>query len=76
MDNQELKVEATAQVGEEKVVIDVTNFMTLDALEAIYISMAMKKANGNKAQAAKLLGVSTKTVYNKLAQYGMAKSAE
>jgi DNA-binding NtrC family response regulator len=53
----------------EKLVLDVTNMPTLEVVEREYISMALKKANGSKAQAAKILGVSVKTIYNKLAQY-------
>ena len=53
----------------EKLTLDVTQFPTLEALEREYISLAMKKANGSKAKAAQMLGVSIKTIYNKLHSY-------
>lgn len=50
-------------------VIDVSSFPTLQELERQYLTMVLDKTAGNKAQAAKILGVSIKTVYNKLDAY-------
>ncbi len=60
MENQENKT--------ERLTIDVTNMPTLEMVEREYINLALQKANGSKARAAQILGVSVKTVYNKLAQ--------
>jgi DNA-binding NtrC family response regulator len=60
MDNQENK---------QAVTLDVTDTPTLAQLEQRYINLALQKAGGNKVQAAKILGVSVKTIYNKLNSY-------
>lgn len=39
--------------------------------ERYYIEEVIKQCNGNKAQAAKLLGISRKTLYNKLHKYNL-----
>jgi DNA-binding NtrC family response regulator len=43
--------------------------LTLSQLEKLYVLDTLKKTNGNKTKAAELLGVSLKTIYNKLASY-------
>lgn len=53
----------------QSVVIDVTNMPTLADLERQYLNLVLSKTAGNKPQAAKILGVSVKTVYNKLDEY-------
>lgn len=50
-------------------VINVTNLPTLQELERQYLELVLGRTSGNKAQAAKILGVSIKTVYNKLDAY-------
>lgn len=45
--------------------------MTLNDLEKRYIVRALEKHGGNKTRAAAELGVTIKTVYNKLHQYGL-----
>jgi len=42
----------------------------IQMLERERIAVAMKKANGNRTQAAKLLGISRATLYNKIRQHG------
>jgi DNA-binding NtrC family response regulator len=42
----------------------------IQMLERERIAVAMKKANGNRTLAAKLLGISRATLYNKIRQYG------
>lgn len=46
------------------------SFKTLEQVEKEHILKALEVAGGSKAKAASLLGVSVKTVYNKLAVYG------
>jgi DNA-binding NtrC family response regulator len=43
--------------------------LTLAELEKLYILDTLTKAGGNKTKAADILGVSLKTIYNKLASY-------
>jgi DNA-binding NtrC family response regulator len=50
-------------------VIDVTNLPTLQEVERQYLTLVLSKTAGNKPQAAKILGVTVKTVYNKLNEY-------
>lgn len=59
------------QVDKESVTLDVTDMPTIEQLEQRYISLALQKAGGNKVQAAKILGVSVKTIYNKLNSYSV-----
>lgn len=47
-----------------------TPILTLAALEKLYILDVLQKTGNNKTKAAELLGVSLKTIYNKLATYG------
>lgn len=42
----------------------------IQMLERERIAVAMKKANGNRTRAAKLLGISRATLYNKIRQHG------
>jgi DNA-binding NtrC family response regulator len=44
-----------------------------NTLEAQHIARIMREANGNKAEAARLLGIDRKTLYRKLRRYGDAK---
>lgn len=54
-----------------------TKFTTLDQVEKDHIMYVLGAVNGNKAEAAKHLGVSVKTLYNKLERYGVhVKNAE
>lgn len=45
------------------------NMPTLAAVEKEYILRVLSEVGGSKEKAAQVLGVSTKTVYNKLAKY-------
>ncbi len=42
--------------------------MTLDSLEKLAIQQTLKSCNGNKASAARYLGISEKSIYNKMAR--------
>jgi DNA-binding NtrC family response regulator len=44
--------------------------MTLAELEQQYITETLAAARGNKSEAARLLGISRKNLYEKLARYG------
>ncbi|BBO67086.1 acetoacetate metabolism regulatory protein AtoC [Desulfosarcina alkanivorans] len=46
----------------------------LKTLEMKTIRLALEKAGGNKAEAAKLLGINTTTVYRKMAKYDMLET--
>lgn len=46
-------------------------FQTLDQVEKDHIMHVLAEVNGNKATAAKTLGISIKTLYNKLERYGV-----
>ena len=45
--------------------------MTLDAAEKEFISMTLASTGGNKKQAASVLGISRRALYDKLAKYGL-----
>jgi transcriptional regulator with PAS, ATPase and Fis domain len=47
-----------------------TKRMTLAELEAAYITETLASTRGNKSEAARLLGISRKNLYEKLARYG------
>jgi len=51
-------------------------FPTLAEVEEAHIRKALTLTNGSKAKAAQLLGVTTKTVYNKLNQYAKRTSLD
>lgn len=49
-----------------------TNSQTLAAVEKNHILQTIESVNGNRVEAAKLLGIDRRTLYNKLQQYGFA----
>jgi len=48
---------------------------TLDEVEMDYILRTLRAANNDKKQAARMLGISVRTLYNRLAQTGAAENA-
>lgn len=48
--------------------------ISLEQLEKKVILQAYRYCNGNKTQAAQMLGIAIKTLYNKLEQYGLEDS--
>jgi len=46
--------------------------MTLEEMEKQLILATLEKVNGNRTRAADMLGVSVRTIRNKLTQYGLA----
>ncbi|MDK2873089.1 MAG: hypothetical protein PWQ64_853 [Desulfomicrobiaceae bacterium] len=47
-------------------------FATLEELERAHIILALHAAGGNKSKAAQMLGIGRKTLYRKLADYGLS----
>lgn len=47
--------------------------VTLDLLEQFAIKNALEVYQGNKTQAAKALGISVRTIRNKITQYGFTQ---
>lgn len=50
--------------------------MTLDELERRHICMTLDHLSGNKTKTAKVLGITVKTLYNKLHSYGLIEAKE
>jgi DNA-binding NtrC family response regulator len=50
--------------------------LTLAQLEAAYIADMLEATRGNKTECAKLLGISRKNLYEKIARYGLGESIE
>jgi two-component system, NtrC family, response regulator HydG len=50
--------------------------LTLDAVEKEYILVSLERNGGNKARTAEMLGVSEKTLYNKLNRYAAEARGE
>lgn len=50
---------------------DVNSYPTLEDVERDYILLTLKKVNGNRIKAAKLLGISVRNLYRKIEIYGV-----
>ncbi len=61
----------TAQVVPETEIITFDG-LTLSQIEAIALKNALMTCNGNKTQVARVLGISQKSVYNKMQKHGLA----
>jgi DNA-binding NtrC family response regulator len=48
-----------------------TNDLSIQENEKQLIARALKQTNGNRTMAAKVLGMSRRTLYRKLAEYGL-----
>lgn len=70
-----IKVE---KIEEEVEVVEERGFreMTLNDLEREHICRTLEHLGGNKTKTAKTLGITVKTLYNKLHSYGMIESKE
>jgi DNA-binding NtrC family response regulator len=49
---------------------------SLPEIEKESIIKTMQKVNGNKAKAAELLGISRRSLYNKIAEYGIEDAGD
>ena len=49
--------------------------LTLQAVEKAHITRVIRETDGNRSQAARLLGVNRTTLYNKLKRYGLSAKA-
>lgn len=49
---------------------------TLEELERAYIEEILQRTDGHQGQAAKILGIDRKTLYNKIMKYGIRRSLE
>lgn len=56
--------------NKDQVIYTFDGVVTLAELERKHISTALERFGGNKTQAANALGITIKTLYNKLHQYG------
>jgi two-component system NtrC family response regulator len=68
---QEADVVMGQDLHAESNILGVEEELSLNALEKQTISRALVAAKGNKAEAARLLGIGTTTLYRKLKQWGM-----
>lgn len=59
-------------LGVERTVIDITSYPSLRSLEKDYFFAVLKSVDGSKAKAAKILGITVKSVYNKIGAYEKA----
>jgi DNA-binding NtrC family response regulator len=50
--------------------------LSLEALEKELILQALDRAHGNKSQAARLLGLTRRTLYSRMERHGLRKPGE
>jgi len=71
LDVKDLPDEISEQSGQR---VPLDEDLNLKAIEMKTICQALEKAAGNKAEAAKLLGINTTTVYRKMAKYNIPET--
>jgi two-component system response regulator FlrC len=75
LDLQEFSISEDQGAGPERVEVDPSS-LCLRAMEQKMISKALEKTQGNRTHAAKILGISIRTLRNKLNEYKKGLSAE
>ena len=74
-DNQVLTLEALppsiAKLAQPTAAPEAIGNLTLDEVERVHILRILERHHGNKKRAAGVLGIDTKTLYNKLRRYGV-----
>jgi len=70
-----VKAEVVEVVESEKIEMNFRE-MTLNDLERHHICQTLEHLSGNKTKTAKVLGITVKTLYNKLHSYGMIDAKE
>ena len=53
-----------------------TDELTLDEVDEQYIQAVLQSSDGNKSQAARLLGIDRVTLYNKIRKYQLRRDGE
>jgi two-component system response regulator HydG len=72
LQQQGLEAQRIAAAGESRADPGVSGLMTLAELERKAILDAIRTLNGDKLQAARLLGIGKTTLYRKLKEFGIA----
>jgi DNA-binding NtrC family response regulator len=67
----DLPPEVTRKPGTANVPAEELPAVPLDDLEKLAIEQTLRRCGGNKAEAARQLGITEKTIYNKLARFGL-----
>ena len=52
-----------------KIVVETKKFLTLADIERLHICAVMDHTDGNKRASSKILGITQRTLYNKIARY-------
>lgn len=73
LEPNDLPASVTDAVGARK---DRETPLTLAQLEAMYIAKMLDATKGNKTECARLLGISRKNLYEKIARYDLGENAE
>jgi DNA-binding NtrC family response regulator len=67
-------VAAGATAGDDPNVVKVQVGATVDEAEKVLILRTLEHTRNNKTRAAEILGISLKTLHNKLKEYGSAEA--
>jgi len=74
--NAEEQLDVNSEASQSSSVSMSFENLTLQELEQQYICMTLDQMSGNKTKTAKTLGITVKTLYNKLHSYGMIQGRE